>query len=240
MDPISLIMNALAMGTARGVKDTASQAVKDGCAALTKKLHERLAGRPAGEVVLAGYEANPDTWKAPLASELAAAGTDAELVSAAEAILKLVDEAGWLAGKYNVEISDSQGVQFGDNNVQHNVFTAPGGGGPGGPGGGGGGGGSPLGGGGGGGGGSSSNGHGGGGGDGGFPGGGGGGGGTGPEGGGQGGKGADGMVRLTYQIPGENEPRVAVFLPGLKIEGLESEVAKLGFPPLPQPDPAKD
>jgi hypothetical protein len=27
-----------------------------------------------------------------------------------------------------------------------------------------------------------------------------------------------------------NEPRVAVFLPGLRIEGRESEVARLGFP----------
>jgi hypothetical protein len=41
------------------------------------------------------------------------------------------------------------------------------------------------------------------------------------------------MVRITYQIEGEDEPRVAVFIPGLQIEGPESEVAKLGFPPIP-------
>jgi hypothetical protein len=234
MDPVSLVMTALTTGAAKGVKDTTAQAVKDASAALRKKVLERLAGRPAGEAVLAGYEADPDTWKAPLASELAAAGTDAELVSAAQAILQLADKGGWQAGKYNVNISDSQGIQTGDNGMQHNFFAASG---SGGPGGGGGGGASPFGGGGGGGGGgSSSDGPGGDGGHGGFPGGGGGGGGAGPKGGGRGGNGADGMVRLTYQIPGEDEPRVAVFQHGLKIEGPQSEVAKLGFPPIPPPD----
>jgi len=49
----------------------------------------------------------------------------------------------------------------------------------------------------------------------------------------KGGDGGDGMVRLTYQIPGEPEPRVAVFLREFSIEGPESEVARLGFPPTP-------
>jgi hypothetical protein len=102
-------------------------------------------------------------------------------------------------------------------------------------GGGGGGGASPLGGGGGGGGGASSRGRGGDGGRGGFPGGGGGGGGFGRKGGGQGGDGGDGMVRITCHVEGEDEPRVAVFLPDRKIEGTESEVAALGFPPVPSP-----
>jgi len=51
-----------------------------------------------------------------------------------------------------------------------------------------------------------------------------------------GGAGACGMVRITYQIEGEEEPRVAVFLPGLKIEGRESDVAQLGFPPINRED----
>ena len=39
------------------------------------------------------------------------------------------------------------------------------------------------------------------------------------------------MIRLTYQLPGEAEPRVTVVRPGMQIEGPESEVAKLGYPP---------
>jgi hypothetical protein len=100
--------------------------------------------------------------------------------------------------------------------------------------GGGGGGASPMGG-GGGGGGSSNRGRGGNGGRGGRPGGGGGGGGSGRKGGGRGGDGGDGMVRITYQVEGEDERRVAVFLPDRKVEGTESEVAERGFPPLPSP-----
>jgi hypothetical protein len=61
----------------------------------------------------------------------------------------------------------------------------------------------------------------------------GGGGGAGPEGGGRGGDGGSGMARITYRLVGEDEPHVAVLLPGLKIEGKESEVARLGFPPTP-------
>jgi hypothetical protein len=148
-------------------------------------------------------------------------------------------------GKYAVDAQSGQGVQVGEGNVQNNTFTAPTppstprtGGQGGGPGGGGGGGGSPFGGGGGAGGGGSSRGRGGGGGHGGLPGGGGGGGGFGPEGGGRGGDGAPGMIRLTYQVPGEDEPRVTVFVPGLRIEGPESEVAKLGFPPTPPLPPS--
>jgi hypothetical protein len=103
----------------------------------------------------------------------------------------------------------------------------------GGLGGGGSGGASPRGGGGGGG---SRRGYGGDGGRGGFPGGGAGGGGAGRKGGGHGGDGGDGMIRLTYQVPGEAEPRVTVIRPGMQIEGPESEVAKLGYPPtLPPP-----
>jgi hypothetical protein len=144
------------------------------------------------------------------------------------------------AGKYAIDAQGSQGVLVGEGNVQHNTFAAPAtplgpgsGGQGGGPGGGGGGGASPMGGGGGAGGGGSSRGRGGDGGRGGFPGGGGGGGGAGLEGGGRGGDGGDGMVRLTYQVPGEDEPRVTVCTREFMIEGPESEVAKLGFPPTP-------
>lgn len=101
----------------------------------------------------------------------------------------------------------------------------------------GGGGASPLGGGGGGGGGSSSSsrGRGGDGGRGGSPGGGGGAGGAGRKRGGRGGDGGDGMVRITYQVEGEDERHVAVLLPDRQIEGTGSEMAERGFPAPPSP-----
>lgn len=239
MDPVTLVEMALTAGAAAGVKDTASSAVKDTYQGLKAKVKARFAGRPDAELVLAEHEAAPERWKEPLTSELTTAGVDAELVTAAQALMQLIDAAGSQAGKYDVDTRGSQGVQVGDHNVQNNTFApqpAPGAGGQGGgPGGGGGGGagGGPFGGGGGAGGGDGGAGRGGDGGHGGLPGGGGGAGGAGAQGGGRGGDGGPGMVRLTYQVPGEDEPRVTVFLPGLKIEGPESEVAKLGFPPTP-------
>lgn len=224
MDPVTLIMTALGAGLGEVAKDTASSAVKAAYGSLKAKVKNRFAGRPEAELILANHEAAPDEWGRPLADHLIATGVDAELVAAAQGLMEVIDPAGTQAGKYRIDISGSQGVQIGDHNVQHNVFTTTGSGGQGGGlGGGGGGGASPLGGGGGAGGGSSSHGRGGDGGRGGFPGGGGGGGGSGREGGGRGGDGGDGMVKLAYQVPGEDKRRVDIFTPHFKIEGFEAD-----------------
>jgi hypothetical protein len=124
MDPITLILTALAAGAALGVKDTASTAVLDAYNGLKALVRRRLAGRPDGEVALKRYGTAPTTWHDPLAEELAAANAagDAQLVAAAKALLRLVDAAGDQAGKYNVTVTDSQGVQMGDHNVQNNTF----------------------------------------------------------------------------------------------------------------------
>ena len=131
MDPITLIVTALAAGAALGITDTASSAIKDAYAALKTLVRKRLGGRPDAELVLAKHEQAPQTWRAPLRAELdeAGAGHDADLVAAAEALMHLVDEAGARAGKYTVDARGAQGVQIGDRNTQHNVFSTP----PGGP-----------------------------------------------------------------------------------------------------------
>jgi hypothetical protein len=124
MDPITAIVTALAAGAALGVKDTASAAVEDAYAGLKALVRKRLGGRPDGELVLARYEQAPETWQAPLTAELdqAGAGTDSDLVAAALAVLRIVDEAGVRTGKYAVDVRGAQGVQIGDRNTQHNVF----------------------------------------------------------------------------------------------------------------------
>jgi hypothetical protein len=241
MDSISLIEVALASGAAAGVKDTASSAVKDAYAGLRTMVKNLFAGRQRAELVLDAHEAAPETWKVPLLAELAETEVDDDLIATAQALMRLIDAEGSQFGKYNVDARGSQGVLIGDGSVQNNTFMpAPGpgvGGHGGGPRGGAGGGygASPFGGGGGAGGGDGGRRRGGDGGDGGFPGGGAGAGGGGDEGGGRGGNGGDGMIRLTYPVPGEAEPRVTILLRDRVIEGPESEVAKLGFPPTPPP-----
>jgi hypothetical protein len=130
MDPITLIVTALAAGAALGMRDTASSAIKDAYTGLRALVRRRLGGRPDGELVLARHEQAPETWRAPLMAELdqAGAGNDSGLAAAAEALMRLVDEAGARAGKYAVDVRGAQGVQIGDRNTQHNVFDAPPGG----------------------------------------------------------------------------------------------------------------
>lgn len=126
MDPITVIVTALAAGAASGISDTASSAVKDAYAGLKALVTRRLGGRPGAELVLARHEEAPETWKAPLMAELgeAGAGDDPDLVAAAEALMNLVDEAGVRAGKYTVDVRGAQGVQVGEHNRQENVFHA--------------------------------------------------------------------------------------------------------------------
>jgi hypothetical protein len=124
MDPVTLIVTALAAGAASALQDGVSAAVKDTYARLTALVKRRFAGRLKGERVLAEYQAAPQTGEVPLAAELFAAGAegDADLVAAAQALMSLLDEAGTWAGKYLVQVRDSQGVQVGDHGTQHNKY----------------------------------------------------------------------------------------------------------------------
>ncbi len=126
MDPIALIVTALAAGAALGVQDTAAAMVKDAYASLKALVRRRLGGDPGAEMVLARHEQAPETWQAPLMAELARAGADgdSDLIAAAKALLDLVGEAGE-AGKYTVDVRGAQGVQIGDHNRQDNAFNAP-------------------------------------------------------------------------------------------------------------------
>jgi hypothetical protein len=130
MDPITLIVTALAAGAALGLKESASSAVRDAYAGLKALVRSRLAGRPDAEVVLSRHEEAPETWQASLMAELSEAGADrdADLVKAAQTLMNLVDEAGARAGKYTVDAGGAQGVQIGDYTRQDNVFHAPPGG----------------------------------------------------------------------------------------------------------------
>jgi len=127
MDPITLIVTALAAGAALGITDATSSAVKDAYAGLKKLVTKRLADRPDTELVLTRHQEAPETWRAPLMAELDQAGAahDASLVAAAEALMRLIDEAGARAGKYTVDVRGAKGVQIGDHNRQDNVFNSP-------------------------------------------------------------------------------------------------------------------
>jgi hypothetical protein len=128
MDPITLIVAALAAGGSAGAIDALKDTAKDAAKAAYGKLHDlvrrRFRGNASAEVILAEHQADPETYAAPLARKLteAAAADDAGLVAAARALMDLVDPAGAKSGKYNVTITNSTGVQVGDGNIQVNRF----------------------------------------------------------------------------------------------------------------------
>jgi hypothetical protein len=130
MEPITLIVTALAAGSSAGaisaLQDDVKDLVKAAYANLRGLARKRIADQPGSELVLAKHEAHPQTWDAPLAMMLTDAGAadDAVLVEAARALMELVDAPGTAEGKYNVTISGSQGIQVGDNNIQVNRFGA--------------------------------------------------------------------------------------------------------------------
>jgi hypothetical protein len=108
MDPVTLIVTALAVGAALGLKDAASSAVTDAYNGLKGLVRRVLAGRPGGELVLHQHEQDPQVWD-KLAHELTAAGAaqDTGLVAAAQAFLALADVGGTAAGKYAVAAGHS-------------------------------------------------------------------------------------------------------------------------------------
>ena len=128
MEPVTLILTALATGASAGALEALKDDVKDKVKAAYARLHglarQRVSGRPHGELALAEYESAPQKWEGLLAAELNEAGAarDDDLVAAAKALMEIIDQSGAKSGKYNVAIKDSKGVQIGDGNVQFNKF----------------------------------------------------------------------------------------------------------------------
>jgi hypothetical protein len=103
MDPVSVIVAALAAGAVAGAENgadnTATQAVRDAYGDLKSIIQQLLTE--------------------------AGAGADPEAVAAAQQLLRLLDEAGSHAGEYVVHVEGAHGVQVGEHNTQTNTFTTP-------------------------------------------------------------------------------------------------------------------
>jgi hypothetical protein len=127
MDPVTLVVAALAAGAVKGVGESATTAIKDAYQGLKQLLKARFAGHRPAETVLEEHEEDPQTWRAPLEKALTETGAAADeaVIGAAQRLMELVDENGSRAGKYAVDLRGAQGVQVGDRNQQVNVFSTP-------------------------------------------------------------------------------------------------------------------
>jgi hypothetical protein len=124
MDPITLIVTALAAGAASAMQDDAKAVVKTAFERLRHLVKKRFTSPDNGEFMLEKHAAAPDIWQAPLKQELEQSGAadDSELIDAAQRLMELLDPRGTAASKYAVTIQDSTDVQVGDHNSQVNHF----------------------------------------------------------------------------------------------------------------------
>jgi hypothetical protein len=114
MDPVILIVTALGAGAKAAAQPTALTAVVKAYASLTALVARQLTGRHAGQLVLARHADGHGAWEAPLAAELTAAGAahNTGLITAAQALMGLVDTAGATAGAYTVDPADAPGASI--------------------------------------------------------------------------------------------------------------------------------
>jgi hypothetical protein len=110
MDPITLIVTALALGAAAGLKDTAAQTIKDAYSGIKALILRRY-----GDVGLDALEKKPESQikRDSVAEDLTEAGAarDEELVLQAQALAQLVEQyAPNTAAKINVKLSDIKAI----------------------------------------------------------------------------------------------------------------------------------
>ena len=128
IDPLTLIVGALAAGATSALTDSATDAVKSAYGALKGLITRRLGGTPEAEMLVEQHEAKPEVWRAPIEDALktASADEDTDLVAAAQRLMELVDPAGANSGKYSVVNQGTvQGQTIGDGNVVTQHFGSP-------------------------------------------------------------------------------------------------------------------
>lgn len=111
MDPLTLIVTAVATGAAVGLKPVAAQAVKDAYAGLKQLIIDRYGARGDVAKAVENVEGKPKSEgrKTMLQEELDAAGAaeDEELLQAARKLLEAADPQGAEAGRYEVTVTAS-------------------------------------------------------------------------------------------------------------------------------------
>jgi hypothetical protein len=126
MDPVTVIVAALAAGAAAGVSEAASMTVRDCYAGLRKAVWQWIAARRGesdARTTLEALEADPRAARQYLTDVIitTGAGHSGDIVAAAQRLLGLLDPT--TARSYLVDLREAKGVQIGDQNTQHNTFS---------------------------------------------------------------------------------------------------------------------
>jgi hypothetical protein len=132
MDPITVILTALAAGASAGAIDEFKGEAKEKAKALYGKLRDLVArrfrekGAANAEAVLDEFAADPESYQGGLKKKLEAAdaGADNALLDAAQALVDLVRQQSASSKFGGVQITGSEGVIVGDHATQTNTFGA--------------------------------------------------------------------------------------------------------------------
>ena len=108
MEPVTLILSALAAGAAKAAGDT----VPDGYKALKELTKRKFASKPQAEMVLEEHEKDPQTYEVPLKKKLIEADVDKdeEIIKKAQELLKLANPQKAAQGKYNINAEQIKGI----------------------------------------------------------------------------------------------------------------------------------
>jgi len=125
MDPVTLVVSALIGGLTAGLTDTAKAATKDMYDALKARLMKKAETNEDAQDAIAKVEKQPESKARQelLKEELGklSLDNDEELLKLAQSLLDALKESSDKAGKYNVDVQNSQGIVIGDNpNVTQN------------------------------------------------------------------------------------------------------------------------
>lgn len=85
---------------------------------LKNLIKSRFGDQPAASAALEAHQSDPETWDKPLRKSLSEtkSANDADLIAAAQSVLKLADPQGVAAGKYSISVSGNvQGLVQGDH-----------------------------------------------------------------------------------------------------------------------------
>jgi hypothetical protein len=117
MDSVMLILTALQVTSIASNLVVKNDIVKDAYVSLRDHIRQKFVGKPGAELALSEYEADPETWEAPLKKALmqVQADQDKQIMEAAQYIMKLIQPRQASMGVYNVQVSgNAQGYAQGD------------------------------------------------------------------------------------------------------------------------------
>jgi hypothetical protein len=106
MDSVVLILTALQATSIASNLVVKNDVVKDAYVSLRERIRQKFAGKPGAELALSEYEADPETWEAPLKKALVQvqADQDKQIMEAAQYIMRLIQPRYASVGIYNVQI----------------------------------------------------------------------------------------------------------------------------------------